>query len=121
MLTRNKTLIAIFSIVLIAGALGGYVWFQARDLIGGPQVTLETPSDWTTVGHNFISLSGTARDISYLRLNGKQIYVDENHRFDESLLLPFGYTIMTIEAEDRFGRIVSKKIHLYRPSTSSLL
>jgi hypothetical protein len=47
---------------------------------------------------------GEAKNVSYLSLNGRQIFTDESGTFSEKLLLPYGYTIMTLKARDRFGR-----------------
>lgn len=92
-------------IVLAIGLLMilGYVTFQARYLIIGPSIVL---TQQTTLLHNErqVFLIGTAYNISHLWLNDRQIYTDAQGNFKEALILENGYTIVTLRAEDRYGR-----------------
>jgi hypothetical protein len=119
MKTRANKVLLILVITLLAGSLVGYIWFQARDYIRGASLSITSPQDGQTLSDQFTVISGNAYGASFLRLNGKQIYIDESNHFSESLLVPEGYTIMTIEAEDRFGRTISKELHLLYPKTNS--
>jgi len=100
------SLATFLKIVLIVGALATLLWyghFQARFFLDGPQVTLLSPSG--TLHHErVIPVAGTAKNITDITLNGKQIYTDEDGNFTESLVLENGYTIMTVEVRDRYGR-----------------
>lgn len=80
-----------------------YIAFQARFLILGPQIVLESE---TTGLHNErqITLTGKAANISRLWLNDRPIFTDAQGDFQEILTLENGYTISTIRAEDRYGR-----------------
>ncbi len=95
-------LIGLGSLVLIVLIIG-YVLFQARFLIAGPQIILsaEPPTHHTT---RTITLSGTAFNITHLWLNDRQIFTDEAGHFKEALVLENGYTVATLKARDRFGR-----------------
>lgn len=83
-----------------------YIHFQARYFIEGPRVALESP---TAVQQNsrIISVTGSAENITDITLNGRKIYTDEEGNFLEPLVLENGYTIMTIVAKDRFGRLTT--------------
>lgn len=92
------------SVVLcLCGVLALYALFQARHLLEGPVITLiseELPySDDPTM-----ILTGKALNIVSLSLNGRSIYTNDSGDFKETLVLPSGYTIMTITAQDRYGR-----------------
>jgi hypothetical protein len=103
--------LAVLSLILF------YVFFQARFLIAGPQLTL-APTHVGRVNQPVITLEGTAANISRLWLNGRQIYTDQQGRFTEALYLENGYTIATLSAEDRYGR--RTELHrefVYVPST----
>lgn len=80
-----------------------YVLFQARFLIGGPQIVLskELP---ITQNERQIFLSGGAHNISRLWLNDRPIFTDIKGNFNEALVLENGYTVATLRAEDRYGR-----------------
>lgn len=83
-----------------------YVLFQARNLIQGPRIELQ--GELPTVQHErMVTLRGTAKNIVSLTLNGNTIFTDEHGNFSKVLVLPNGYTIMTLMAKDRFGRTTS--------------
>ena len=41
----------------------------------------------------------------HITLNGRQIFTDKNGNFKEALVLENGYTVATLRAEDRYGRV----------------
>lgn len=101
-LTLGKIL-RIIGVLLLAALLVWYVHFQARNLLAGPSIALD---DTHGVLHHerSITLTGTAHNIVRLTLNGREIHTNEAGAFREVLVLENGYTIMTLEAQDRFGR-----------------
>lgn len=120
---RLRTLTAASLLKIIGMSVGivvilSYGYFQARFLIEGPQITLESP---TTITQNtqMIQVRGTAKNITTLTLNGKTIHTDEEHVFEEILVLPESYTIMTLRATDRYGRVQTRTQELtYSPHTT---
>lgn len=102
--------------VSIAGAFLWYGAFQARLLIAGPSLTLNegisTLHDTRTV-----AISGVAKNVTSLTLDGRPIFTDDAGNFVETLVLEHGYTIMTVHAEDRYGRTVTvTKPFVYTPA-----
>jgi hypothetical protein len=91
-----------------------YGLFQARDLIQGPVIQIHAPEDGATVTDTLIRIEGEAHNISEITLNERRILVNETGYFNEQLLLPEGYTIMTFEARDRFGRTTKETLQLVR-------
>lgn len=89
--------------VIVVGLMLGYVYYQARNLIHGPviQITDELSS---IQNERSVVIEGNASNIVLLTLNGKQIFTDEQGDFKRVLVLENGYSIMTLRAEDRFGR-----------------
>jgi len=81
----------------------GYAVFQARFLLTGPTVTFVDPPG-TIQTQRQITLKGTAQNIVYISLNGRQIYTDKTGYFKEDLILENGYTIATVSVRDRYGR-----------------
>lgn len=94
--------------VLAVGAW--YVIFQARFLITGPQVRLMEEPSITQSGRT-VEIKGVAENVTALFINGRAIVTDREGAFKENLVLENGYTIMSIDARDRYGRTV----HLERP------
>jgi hypothetical protein len=108
----GKTIIKTITLLLAIICVAGYALYQAQNLIKGPQLSLQSPFNGTTVQEPAVAIKGMAKNISYISLNDRQIYVDKDGQFNEELLLAPGYNVWKLEAKDKFGRVVSKKIEL---------
>lgn len=91
---------ALTALVLIGG---WYIAFQARYLIAGPELSI-LPEPSVVQHERVVELKGTARNVTALFLNGRAIVTDESGNFTEPVVLENGYTIMSLEARDRYGR-----------------
>ena len=114
---KTLTLDQMIRIVFLALFLSGMLWYltyQSQNLIRGPQIML---TDINTVqSERRIAISGSARNIVELSLNGREIHTDPEGNFNEMLVLENGYTIMTLSAEDRYGRSVTlSRPFVYKP------
>jgi hypothetical protein len=90
----------------------GYGLFEARRLIGGPVVTINSPEDGSATSSEIITISGTAHNISFLTINDVPAFTDEQGHFTEELSPPPGYAIFTVAATDRFGRRATAQVHI---------
>ncbi|MDO8620571.1 MAG: hypothetical protein Q7R64_04470 [bacterium] len=114
-----KIIIGISVTLLVALGLGIYAYFQSWEYLQGPVLTVIEPLNGSTSTTSLVTLLGNARNVAFLTLNGRQIFTNEQGRFRESLLLPKGYSIMTLEGKDRFGHSVEKRLELvYKPEQS---
>jgi hypothetical protein len=93
--------IAATALLLICAALYGL--FEARRFLTGPVLTIESPLPGSHIS-SVLTVRGTAQNISFITLNGRQIYVDDAGKFEETLTPAKGYTVLTVEVRDRFGR-----------------
>jgi len=107
----------VLGIVVLVCGLVWYAHYQARNLINGPSIALEDVGDG--VHHErTVDIKGVAKNIVSLSLNGKSIFTDEKDVFEHTLMLENGYTIMTINAEDRYGRKTSlSRTFVYVPAS----
>ena len=101
---KVKWLIKIAIIVLVVAVIGGYGIFRVKTFAEGPVMTVSVPKNGSLVSDSLVTISGIAKNISFLNLNGAQIFTDEAGKFTEKILLSYGYNIITLEAKDRFGR-----------------
>lgn len=94
-----------------------YTIFQARHLITGPEIVLiDVPS--AVQNERRITLSGSTHNITHLWLNDRPIYTNAQGNFEEALVLENGYTVATLRAEDRYGRITSvSRPFVYTPAS----
>lgn len=91
-----------------------YCLYQARFLILGPQVSVQTPKDGVVVDSALIDVNGKAKNAAWLSLNGRQIFTDEEGLWSERLIVSTGLSIISVAARDRFGREVEKQIRIIR-------
>jgi len=81
-----------------------YALFNARQLINGPEIIIRSPENGRSFDTPFIEIFGEAKNTSFISMNGRTIYINENDEFREKLLLPPGTSIIRIDARDRFER-----------------
>lgn len=84
--------------------IGIYALFQARFLILGPRIHLESPTDGFVASSSLVYVRGTAQNVTFISLNDRPIFLDEKGRFEEKFLAYPGRSTIIIKARDRFGR-----------------
>ena len=92
-----------FALFFVLGA-SAYIFFEFRNLLTGPTLQISYPKNGAPVEEPLIIVGGQAENVSYIYINGRQIFVDDQGRFAERLLLAPGYNIITAKAVDRFGK-----------------
>lgn len=105
---RKRLAFTLFLIILIG--LASYGIYQARVYLRGPNISIESK----TQSGKLLMLAGTAARIAFLSLQGRQIFTDENGRWQETMLLLPGYNSVSVVATDRFGRKTEKHFDAYR-------
>jgi hypothetical protein len=89
-----------------------YILFQARFLILGPRVSIDSPADGAVVSEPVVTMAGHAEYAAWISLNGAPIYTDDKGYGSEELPLAEGASIMTVRVRDHFGREAQKSITL---------
>jgi hypothetical protein len=93
----------------------GYGLIKAFPLISGPHIRIDSPLPYSSIPGGEITLAGQARNTETLVVNGGVLLIDEEGRFRTVLTLPAGGAILSLTAEDRFGRSVTKQVTLHTP------
>lgn len=110
--------IRVVGIVLLVGLILVYIHFQARNILLGPAITLQNDPA-VLQSERTITLTGSAQNIVRLALNGREINTTASGAFTQTLVLQEGYTIIELEAQDRFGRTVSlRREYVYAPEAT---
>ncbi len=98
-LSPRKTLAVLFLLFI-----AGYSLFQARHIILGPELALLSPLDGTVATTSLIYVTGTARNVTFISLNDRPIFLNEKGEFEEKYLAQQGQSTIIVRARDRFGR-----------------
>lgn len=104
-----RLFVIIFSIFLLVS----YGLFNARNLILGPSIEIFSPMSETETNENTILIKGRAKNITFLSLNERPIFVDREGLFEEKLLISPGFNIIELKAKDRFKQELLKTIKVY--------
>lgn len=112
----RTVLLAILSL-LISACFVAYIIWQSRLLLTGPVITLTEPIPATSASRT-IEILGTARNIVRINLNGRPIVTTQAGDFKERVILENGYTVVTLEAADRYDRTTTLSAPIvYQPIT----
>jgi hypothetical protein len=98
----------VFLVLLIAG----YVLFNSRIFIKGPQILIESPIDGSNSADRKIAVTGKTFNTSFISINDRAISIDEQGNFKVPVLMQNGYNQVVIKAHDKFDRQVTKTLHL---------
>jgi len=96
-----------------------YGFFNARNLIIGPEIDIYSPSNNIETADNLIVIKGKAENVSFISLNERLISVDSNGLFQEKFLLSPGSNIIEIKASDRFKKTIQKSLQIYYKQETS--
>jgi len=103
-----KTLLWGFALVLILG----YGYTGVRDFLNGPELTIEQPQNGISMTESKVTISGNTKRIGRVTLDNRDIFISEDGRFEELLLLAKGYNIIEMVGYDKFGRTVKNTLEL---------
>lgn len=111
--------VAMVALLIFFVAVLGYAYFEARNVIHGPAISLSAPDTSVVVHEPLVLVRGTATNITELRMNGRIIPTTEAGAFEEAHLLADGYNNIVLTATDKIGRTTTKHIELvYVPETN---
>ncbi len=114
MTERNKTKkhLKIFSICFLFLFLFGYTFYEIQRVIFGPTISVISPLNGVTVSDSLLEVTGVAKNIKEITLNGRNIFMDENGNFKEKILLSYGYNALALRASDKFGSNTEKVLEV---------
>jgi hypothetical protein len=99
-----KEILRIVIIVLFFLFIFTYGFFRAKDVIFGVKIRDVNIVDGTKYTENPVTIEGNARNAIHLLLNGREIFIDSDGNFRETIALLSGYNIIEIYAKDKFGK-----------------
>lgn len=66
-------------------------------------------------------INGKAEHATHINLNGREIFIDKDGSFSEPIALIPGFSVITIDTEDKFGKSKEKKFQLvYKESIGTV-
>jgi hypothetical protein len=81
----------------------GFAFFGSHNLVFGVKIKEINIENGATVTDSIEHITGNAKNAVVLTLNGREISIDKEGNFNETIALSPGYNIVSIEAKDKFG------------------
>ena len=104
----GKILYAILGLAFV-----GYLAFQLEGLFFGSRLILDKPINGEHIRSSRVIVKGEARGVNSLDLNGRQIFTAADGKFEEELILPYGFNIIALSAAGRFGKKFNEQRMVY--------
>ncbi len=105
-----KRLVRLVLPVILGLIIVGYSIWQLRQVIGGPEITVDLKPFSQPVTEPLVTVAGTAKNIDWLYLNGQQIFTNENGQFSAARLALPGYNMLQLVGKDKFNRFITRQI-----------
>ena len=102
--------------VLLFVMIGAYAFINMRGILGG--INIKANIENNNPSGSLVTIAGNARHATYLTLNGREISVDKDGTFKEKIALPSGLSVITLSAEDQFGKSFEKTMEVYKKDNS---
>ena len=99
--------VSIFFLLIVV-----FVFFNSKNLIFGIKIKNVNITDNMKVTDGIQKITGQAKNAVKISLDGREISVDQNGNFDETISLSLGYNIVEIIAQDKFGNVDKKDYQL---------
>ncbi len=80
-----------------------YAFFRSKDLLFGVKIKDINIINGATFTTSVLDISGNAKNAVNLTLNGREISVDQQGNWNETIALLPGYNVIEIVAKDKFG------------------
>jgi hypothetical protein len=109
---ETKFYLKVIIITIFLVCLFGYGAFEVWAYATGPKVIISSPANGAVVSESLISIDGRGENTKEITLNDRKIVVDEMGNFSEKILLSYGYNVLELKAEDRFGKKIEQKLQL---------
>lgn len=112
MVEDSKKLLKLSILLVFFLAIALYAFLGAKALIFGVKIKNVDLADGARVTESVQKVTGNAKNAVNLTLNGREISIDEDGNFDETIALLPGYNVISIRAVDKFGNIDEKNYQI---------
>ena len=107
-----KKIVKIVSLSLFFLFIVIFAFINSRELLFGIKIKDVNIVDGSKVTSNLLDIKGKAKNAVNLTLDGREISIDKDGNFTETIALSAGYNIVTIRARDKFGNVDEKDYKL---------
>ena len=103
-----KWWVGAMSCIMLFVFIGGFAFMKMEFIFKGVQIEAKINRD----GSSIAEIKGNAKNATHISLNGREIFIDKEGSFTEPIALLPGFSVMTLEAQDKFGNRAEKKFEV---------
>jgi hypothetical protein len=116
---KNKNMkwwVGIMSTILLFLVIGIFSYEKMVFIFRGVEIkaSIEKKND-----SSLATVSGNAAKAINLTLNGREIFIDKEGNFSESIAMLPGFSVVTINARDKFGKTAEQKFEIVTEESAS--
>jgi hypothetical protein len=108
---KNKSIkcwIGIVSCIMLFIFIGVFAFVKMHFIFKGVQIQASIEKNNSSIAE----IKGNAKNATYISLNGREIFIDKEGSFNEKIALLPGYSVLTLNAKDKFGNYTEKKFEV---------
>ena len=106
-------MLRLLGIVIVAIIIIAYATWRSLNYAKGPRIDISEPANGATINDTSITIKGRVERADHLFLNSNPLSVDEQGDFTDTLIIFPGTNIITLVAQDQFGRSTQTELDLY--------
>jgi hypothetical protein len=110
--TENLRLIKIIGISFVILLIITFAFFRSLNYLKGPSITINYPQNGDIIDSKTTEISGNAKRINKISLNGYPVSIDEQGNWKEMIIIFPGINKITVKVEDQFGRTLVKQLDI---------
>jgi len=117
---KNKNIkwwVGIGSSVMLFVIIGIFSYMKMSFILRGVQIEAVIER---TDNSPVTTITGNAKNATFISLNGREIFIDKKGNFYESIALIDGYSVITIDAKDKLGNSKEKKFEIVYEKNNQL-
>jgi transcriptional regulator with XRE-family HTH domain len=103
-ITVTPKIVTVFLSIFVLSIIGYYFWHQLSSFNSEPYLFVSSPFTDEITNDPEIIVSGETEIGITLKINGEEIFVDENGYFKENIMLQSGKNVIIVEAINRFDK-----------------
>ncbi|MDE2030806.1 MAG: hypothetical protein KGI58_00900 [Patescibacteria group bacterium] len=110
---KNKSIkwwVGTMACFMLFGFIGVFAYSKTAFLIKG--VKISATINQNDASSPIVEVKGNAKNAIYLSLDGREIYIDRDGSFAEPVALLPGLSVVTLNAQDKFGKTSEKKFEV---------
>jgi len=118
---KNKNIkwwLGVTSCTILFAFIGVFAYMKMSFLFKGVTIIADIERHENT---SVATVSGYAKNATFISLNGREIFIGKDGNFSESIALIPGFSVVTIDAYDKFGKNKEKKFQLVYKESAKLV